>query len=229
MKKALTALALASSLLLPASYGIPTLQLDASNASWVGGSEETTIANSPDFTLYALFNGLNPSGTFYISAALTPASQSGNYGSFVFNGTTVDVTSDMSWGTPNSLPDHDIFPTFYKEFAFTFNVSDSSNQFTNYDVEELTGTHNGPTQSSTGNARFAAFSVDLSDLSPDVAIHFDLYNYSLTNKGELKIKFAPFSHDAEGGGGHEIPDSGTTAILLGAGLVLLSLFRRKAV
>ncbi|RXK55325.1 hypothetical protein ESB00_05350 [Oleiharenicola lentus] len=224
MKKPFIALVAAATVFGTTAYGIPTLQLDASNAAY-DAATETTLASSPEFTLFALFNGLTPSGTYYISAALTPATPSGNYGSFKFNGTTVNVTSDMSWGTPTLLPSHDIFPTYYKEFAFTFSTSDNSNRFTNYDVQSVVGEHTGPIQSNTGNSRFAAFSIDLSGLAPETGIHFDLYNYSTKQNGELKIKFAPFSHDA--GGNNLVPDGGNTALLIGLGLVCLGLFKGR--
>lgn len=231
MKNIFSSLLLVSALFSSSAYAIPELQLDASNANYVGGTVETTIAVDPAFSLFALVNSLTPSGTYYISAALTKASGAGDYGSFVFNGSTINVTSDMAYGTPNLLQSHGIFPAYYKEFSFNFSTADSSNKFTNYDVQNIVGTHNGPVQSNSGNARFAEFEIDLSGLAADVGIHFDLYQYGYKHNGELQITKAPFSHDAEGnggGGGNDVPDSGTSAILLGLGLISLAVFRRTA-
>jgi hypothetical protein len=57
------------------SYAIPALQLDIGGGSYVGGADESTIANSDSFKLYALLipDSDNPlAGTYRISAALYP-------------------------------------------------------------------------------------------------------------------------------------------------------------
>jgi len=109
------------------AHALPLLQLDADPGVYIGGTEESTVTTSDQFTLYAL---LDPTKIdkkynfsdyhFFISAALTPSAevdQGGNYGSFTFNGATANVTSDMIWGTPpvaitpdnKDLPSHDLY------------------------------------------------------------------------------------------------------------------------
>ena len=109
---------------------VPVLQLDIAGGSYDNGTE-TIVTSSDTFTLYALlkpstYNTLSDS--YYISAALTPqVSTSATLGSFVFNGATINATSDMFYGVPpleailasdkGDLPTHGVFPTYYKEFG----------------------------------------------------------------------------------------------------------------
>jgi hypothetical protein len=203
------------------------LQLDASGGLY-DNSTETTVATSPTFTLYAMLNSLTPhGGNYFISAALFPAPSTvgGNYGSFVFDGQTVNATADMVYGSPTNLPAHGIFPTWYKEFSFTFNPT---KKFNNYNVEDVAGIHAGVTPSSSGKALYEDFTIDVSGLAAGTTLVFDLYTYGASGTG--KVKFAPFSHNAGsgGGGGNLVPDGGTTLMLLGAALAGLAAFRRRA-
>ncbi len=117
---------------------LPALQLDI-----LGGTYDTTtdtiVTSSDTFTLYAL---LMPkakvplSDTYYVSAAIVPKLGASDYGSFIFDGTTVDVTSDMVYGVPpeeanlakdkGDLPSHGIFPAFFSEFGFTFDPANTT-------------------------------------------------------------------------------------------------------
>ena len=82
---------------------VPTLQLDIAGGGYDYGSE-TIVANSDTFRLYALIrpNSSNTlSDTYYISAALTPQVKTdASLGSFMFNGATVNATSDMQLRRP---------------------------------------------------------------------------------------------------------------------------------
>ena len=88
----------------PVAHAVPALQLDIA-----GGFYDTTsqsiMTSSNSFTLYALLDptahGVSASGTYYVSVALTPTrSTSASLGSFTFNGTNVNATSGMTYGTP---------------------------------------------------------------------------------------------------------------------------------
>lgn len=223
MKRYLLTLALAFAALTPAR-ALPLLQLDASGGLY-DTSTETTVATSNNFTLFAMLNGLTQNGgNYFVSAALFPAPSTagGNYGSFVFDGQTINATADMVYGSPSQLPAHGIYPTWYKEFAFTF---DPNQKFTNYNVQNVVGTHAGVTANSSGTSLYADFTVDVSGLAAGTTLVFDLYTYGASGTG--KVKFAPFSHNAGSGeGGNQVPDGGTTLMLLGAALAGLAASRR---
>jgi hypothetical protein len=201
---------------------IPTLQLDASPATYDKSSSSTeTTASS--FTLYALLNSLSaPAGyTFDIVAAIQPEQGTpANLGSFAFNGTTVPVTSGMTYGVPSGLPTHGVYPTYYKLFQFDFS---GGTKFTDYDVSLLPGIHSGPTANSSGNGLFTSFKVDVSGLAAGHTLWFDLVEYD--QNGNYVDK-APFSHAAFTGGS-SVPDHGATAVLLGAACLGVGLCRRR--
>ncbi len=197
----------------------PALQLDI-----VGGTydpvEEDIISSADVFSLAAILNptsGDAPASgsTFYIAVSLIPKTTTAfSGGSFVFNGTTVNVTSDMLAGTPNGLPKHGQFANFYKEFSFTFDLSDAGKVLL-YNAATNPG---GPTFDVNGTAFAKLFTVDKTGLADNVELHFDLY--TKTDGGAVD-KFAPFSHDAS-----SIPEPAGFILTL-AGLGLFAAIRRK--
>lgn len=220
------------------AYAVPILQLDIAGGRYKY-STETIVTSNDAFTLYAL---LNPSryntlgDTYYISAAVTPQVETPqSLGSFTFNGSTVNITSDMSYGVPpleailtsdrGDLPTHSIFPTYYREFEFQF---DSANRIATYNSEDRakSGGAINTAYSETGGMYFAAFNLDVSSLSPGYELHFDLYNTTFNRySGDVDItKFAPFSHDAETSS-TSVPEPGTL-LLMGSGLTGLYFSRR---
>lgn len=236
------------------AMAVPTLQLDV-YGGWYNPKTtgvdydsthdaETIIASGDSFTLYAYLvqNSSNSlDDTYYISAALTPkVSSSADLGAFTFNGTTVNATTDMTYGVPpldavatqlhdaGDLADHGIFDTYYRQFEFKFSATNVSQR---YDTQYVTG--QGPTAYESGDKMYyMAFNVDTSALDTDYIVHFDLYNTKLCinargncdGSGDVDItQFAPFSHDAESG---RVPEP-STILLLGSGLVGLGLFGRR--
>ena len=217
------------------ALAIPSLQLDI-----LGGVydpvTETIISSSTSFTLYALLipdDKALLTGTYFISAAIVPkiGPTPSSLGSFDFNGTTVNVTSDMTYGIPpietvqaqdgGDLPKHGIFETFFSEFAFTFDPSDTSMP---YNTQITPGA--GP--SAGAGMYFAAFSLDTGLLDSDFVVHSDLYN---TKSGKQAVddldilSFAPFSHDAQSCC-VQVPEP-TSLMLLGSGLVGLAFLSKK--
>lgn len=219
----------------------PTLQLDISGGSYDSGSQ-TIVAPGTSFSLYALLNDRGQlNDTFYISAALTPRMNFTNpapqLGSFTFNGTTVDVTSDMVYGTPpieimdtaatdpGDLSKHSIFDTYFTEFSFKFN---SRLDLKPYDTANraIAGT---AIDTSGSGMYYKIFNVNVADLAPGYGIHFDLYSEKIRRGLDTDInKFAPFSHDAETATPAPVPEP-NTLLLLGAGFIGLALRARKRI
>lgn len=199
-------------------HAVPALQLDI-----VGGTydpiNEDIVSSAPVFDLVAVLNpaaGNAPSSsdTFYIAVSLIPKTTMAFLGgSFTFAGNTVNVTSDMTSGTPPGLSPHGQFPNFYKEFAFTFDLSPAGKVIL-YNTQDDPG---GPTFDTSGTAFAKLFQVDRTGLAPGLELHFDLYNKK--SNGNVDVN-APFSHDAS-----TIPEPTGFLLTLG-GLGLFGFLRR---
>lgn len=223
-----------------ASVGaFPTLQLGIGGGTYVGGAEESIVAQSNPFSLYAI---LSPGGegqketvevllqrTYYLSLALIPQTQTvpkPNLGSFVFDGTTINVTSDMTLGTPPLSPlfkdigGHGIYDTYFYEYSFTFNPAMTIGNCGGTGTSLNTQDNPDPTVCATGGAGafeqfYRTFNVNIANMAAGYNIHFDLYDEVTKEKCTgpqsreectteyLVANFAPFSHDAESNGPNE--------------------------
>jgi len=223
------------------SMATPTLQLDIKGGTY-DRTTETVVASGNVFTLYAFLipNSKNlVTDEYFISAAVDPqyGPAGGNLGSFVVNGKTVDVTADMTYGTPplegliatfdsGDLSKHGVFPTYFSEFAFHFDETGRSGVYNTQD-------HAGQGPIVGTGMYYKAFTFDVSNLQNPYRIHFDLYNTALKNGDEDVTEFAPFSHDAESRpASHPQPVSEPSEFALlatgGLGLILLlKKFRRN--
>ena len=219
----------------PAAHAVPALQLDIAGGFY-DTTTQTIMTNENTFTLYALLDpGVRSTpvtGTYYLSVALSPATSSpASLGSFTFGGTNVDVTSGMTYGTPpielggvattdpGDLAPHGTYPTYFREFVFTFNPLNTSSVYN-------TALTPGGIQAGTG-LLYAAFTVDRSLLNSPYQLHFDLYNESFKLRtGDTDVnRFAPFSHDA-GTTTRGVPEP-STALLMGVGLLGFGVWQRK--
>ena len=212
---------------------IPSLQLDIAGGHYVGGTDQTIYSAGDVFTLYALLipdSSAMLGRTYYLSTALVPATNTGgSFGSYVFDAATIDVTSGMVYGNPpvesnlahdgQDLSTHDIFPTYFRETPFTFL---DGQQTTAYNTQDNPG---ADFTSGTG-MYWIAFTLDLTNLAPGYALHFDLYDEDVRSNGDIdRDDFAPFSHDAQGRRTQQVPEP-ATVFLLGAGLIGLGLLMR---
>jgi hypothetical protein len=228
------------------AFALPELQLDIGGGTYDTGTE-TIVTASDQFTLYALLNhdvsNGAPTSSYFISAALlfkggsVPNTPS-NLGSFEFNGQEIAVTDDMLYGVPpvdavyKDLPDHSIFPTYYKELGFTFSSDKTTYEYNSQDRAK----GNLPLPTSGDEFFYQDFLVDVSGLAEGYSIHFDFYIpvYN-THSGKWEINNAPFSHDAQSGEEHTpqppegaVPEP-ATLILFGVGLICLAGFQRKLI
>lgn len=224
-----------SLLLLLSTYtatALPSLQLDIIDGVYLGGTEQTIVTGSDDFTLvaYGLNGSVDLASDYYISIAITP--QSGptlvDFGSFVFGGVTYEM-NDVVYGHPpientafmqpkdaKDLSPHGVFPTLYAEFEFNF-VSGQTAAAVN--TQDVTGSD--PTLNPGASLYYKLFDVDLSNLADGFGLHFDLYNTKVRTSSDIDIKdFAPFSHDAASSETREVPEP-TTLMLLGLGMLIL--------
>lgn len=242
MKKLLASLVVAG-LSMGSAWAVPVLQLyvegatyDSDSESWVTSGQNTirlwAIGNT-DFkgTIYdvklAVAFDKQFEDTFSISVSPTTVGGSGTYGVFTDTTTPQAPTTDgvIHYVSNDDLPKLTGGATLPPHGVY----ADDDTAWTEYKLGNFTENSTGiadfisslPT-SITADGQINAYDITFNGAD---AVHFDLYDNVIAGT-KVKAKFAPFSHDAEGGGGNEVPDGGTTAVLLGLGFLGIVSFRK---
>lgn len=214
------------------AQAIPTLQLYIEGATY-DTSTETWMANftsGDTLRLWAIGN-VGQVGTIS-NVRLAVAYDTGSTPTIAITPTTTSLVADPSIPGPvgstrtgsgtqptlsdgSFLPPHDIYGpgTDWVDYLLgDFTLTDSP-------IGDFNGALPFPSLfPSTGQV--SVYDITVSGVDD---IHFDLYD-NIVSGNHVKVKFAPFSHDA---GGNGVPDGGMTVALLGMGVCSLLAVSRK--
>lgn len=207
------------------SYAVPELQLNIpggwyandfeGDGSTEGVFDESMVTKSSNFDLQAfLWHNEDPgiaSQAYYISIAFltddgaVPNLSTTPLPDISINGVGIGVNT-LSWpsGTPDSLPPHSAYPTYYHELTFNYSPSEYS----------LGGIFNvADASEGSANGYIHNLNININSIADNHALLFDLYTYETNPSGKAKIVFAPFSHNAT----YHTPEPASLT-LLGLGL-----------
>src|SRR5688500_15198391 len=221
------------------AQAVPVLQLYIEGATYDAATESwhATVPASGTIRLWAIGNVSGQGSHGPISnVRLAIAYGAGDSPSFTLNGSTtgdyggftdlseasdpthIQTRTDGSipqLSDGKDLPQHGEYGsgTWWQEFALgNFTMTDSPTG----DFIDAFPTSPAPTGSQINVYEINVTGTDF--------VHFDLYDGIQTGR-KAKAVFAPFSHDADGGG--QVPEGGSTAIMLGLALLGFGGLRRK--
>ena len=166
-----------------AAWAVPDLQLYVEGATYDPQSE-TWVTASSTFNLQVLVAN-NALEDVYVAVAIPPDGDPAG-GTVTLNGSAVTISPTK--GTPimsngQSLPGHGIYPTY----------------FGTYLLGDLVPTAATPVQDMQpgGGGGWSTLGLTVNipvSISGFGSVHFDVYDHIA---GDTRVRFAPFSHDAE--------------------------------
>ena len=221
------------------AQAVPVLQLYIEGATYDAATEswQSAIPANGVIRLWAIGNVTGEGGKGEISnvklaiaygSGATPSftltpSTTGGYGGFTdpstpSNPTLIQTRTDgsipqLSGG--QDLPSHGEYGpgTSWQEFALgNFTLSDSP---TGDFISSF------PTSPSAGGSQINVYEITVTGTD---FVHFDLYD-GIQSGSKARAVFAPFSHDAGSGG--QVPEGGSTVIMLSLALLGFGGLRRK--
>ncbi|MCJ7751105.1 MAG: choice-of-anchor N protein, partial [Armatimonadetes bacterium] len=181
---------------------VPDLQLFVEGATY-DPQTETWVTASSTFNLQVLVAN-NTLEDVFVAVAIPPDGDPAG-GTVMLGGSPVTIGSSPGTPTMNnghSLPGHGIYPTY----------------FGTYFLGDLVPTAATPVQDMQpgGGGGWSTLGLVVTipvTITGFASVHFDVYDHIV---GETKVRFAPFSHDAE-----YTPEPGSLVLLLsGTGGVL---------
>ena len=196
------------------AWAVPDLQLYVEGATW-DPQTETWVTASATFNLKVLVANHTLDGV-YVAVAIPPDDDptSGTVKMGPGMGTLVPISTDKGvpiMGNGKPLPGHGIYPTYFGTYYLGTLVPTAATP-----VQDMQPGGAGG-WSTLGHVE--TIPVTISGFS---SVHFDVYNHTA---GDMKVRFAPFSHDAE-----YTPEPGSLLLLLsGSGGILGLGFCRRIV
>jgi hypothetical protein len=229
------------------AQAVPVLQLYIEGAVYNSSTESwsVTIPESGTIRLWAIGNvsgegshgaisdvklsiayAATDSPTFTV--APTRIGGTGSYNGFTDPSTSGAIGAVVQ-GAPGTIPTLSDGSTLPNHGAFGDDIAWRQyglGNFTLSDSPTADFINNFPTTMSAGGSQINAYDITIAGTG---TVHFDLYNsvqYGNARNVRARSVNAPFSHDADGGG-NEVPEGGSTAILLGLALLGFGGLRRK--
>ena len=222
------------------AQAVPVLQLYIEGATYDAATESwhATIPTTGTIRLWTIGNVAGPGSHGAISnvrlavgygAGANPTftiagSTTGGFGGFA-DPSTPSAPTHLQTRTDGSIPqlsDGSSLPSHGEYGAGTWWQEFRLGNFTLTDSPTADFINAFPTTpATTSGSQINVYEINVTGTD---FVHFDLYDGVQAGK-KVKVVFAPFSHDANGGG--RVPEGGSTAIMLGLALMGFGGLRRK--